>query len=103
MLRLTLSESIAALRWSLRETGAHLGCSHEQVRLMMKPGESVSKWAVRIMEMERAARAILQIQADLKSGDCRYLARWQLFEEWIEGNELEPAARKVLRERVSKD
>jgi len=67
VLRLTLSESIAALRWSLREAGAHLGCSHEQVRLMMN-GASLERFADGILELEKVALATLEAQKDVRKG-----------------------------------
>ena len=67
MLRLTLAESIAALRWSLREAGAHLGCSHEQVRLMCG-GASLERFAGKIVDMENAARDVLAARRRLENG-----------------------------------
>ena len=68
MTRLTLSESVQALRWTLRETGAFLGCSGEQVRLMLN-GASVQRYAGRILELEDAARDVLAARNRLTKGE----------------------------------
>lgn len=64
---MTLAESVRALRWTTRELGAYLGCSHTYAQRLVN-GEPLGRFAGKVALLSKWAEVIAEAREALDGG-----------------------------------